>query len=145
MIIVRGCPGSGKSTLAKALLALHGYQVVHVEADMYFERERLGYQFNFEELNSAHRWCLNSTKIMLNTRNQVIVSNTFTRFREMIDYVEFALNNNFTMHIYSCTSEFQNQHNVPEDKLKQMRERFQPHSEIMKSISELYCAEHLPY
>lgn len=145
LILIRGCPGSGKTTLAKTLWTIYGEQLVRIEADMFFEKDRLGYDFDVEKLGSAHRWCLNTAKIMLNTRRNVAVSNTFTQFKEMADYVNFALNNDFALEVHTLTSEFVNSHNVPEDKLKQMRARFQTHEDVMKRIEELYCAEYLPY
>lgn len=144
LIIVRGCPGSGKSTLAKSLRNFYG-DLVHVEADMYFERDCGGYQFNPEKLVHAHRWCQDTTKIMLNTTGKVVVSNTFTRFSEMSDYVKFAFDNNFILDIYTCTNEFQNQHGVPEEKLLGMRNRFQSHEDIMKTICGLYHEQYLQY
>jgi adenylate kinase family enzyme len=144
LILVRGCPGSGKSTLARSLSTFHPPVLVHIEADMYFEREGNGYQFNIDDLNRAHRWCLDTAKIMLMTRGNCCVSNTFTRFSEMADYVMFALGMDITVEVYTLTSEFQNQHNVPDDKLKQMRERFWDHDRVMKQIEELYRAEYQP-
>jgi len=69
--------------MAKTLWTQYGEKLVRIEADMYFERNRLGYDFQLEELQRAHRWCLNTAKIMLNTRGLVCVSNTFTKWGEM--------------------------------------------------------------
>lgn len=143
LILIRGCPGSGKSTLAKSLSCFHPPSMVHLEADMYFERNGGGYLFNPEDLHRAHRWCLETTKIMLNTRSHCVVSNTFTRYAEMVDYVNYALAQGVGLEIYTLTSEFQNQHNVPEEKLRQMRDRFHSHEFIMKCIQETYAQDHL--
>jgi tRNA uridine 5-carbamoylmethylation protein Kti12 len=95
LYIVRGIPGSGKSTLAQQI-AKSFTRSEHFEADMYFMRNGI-YDFDVQLLGPAHRWCLEMTRRTLQDfvdheveDSCVIVSNTFTRLREMDDYFDIA-------------------------------------------------------
>ena len=128
--IVRGIPGSGKSTLAQQI-AKSFTRSEHFEADMYFMRNGV-YDFDVQLLGPAHRWCLEMTRRTLQDfivneveDSCVIVSNTFTRLREMDDYFDIARELNIIPSVVLAQGNFQNVHGVPEDKLQIMRDRFQ--------------------
>lgn len=121
LILLRGLPGSGKSTLAKSLGGKH------FEADMYFVRDG-EYQFDGTKLKEAHEWCRSSVGgLMINEEPKLVVSNTFTQEWEMKPYFDLA--KNYGYRVYSLIVENRhggvNEHGVPEDKLEQMKNRFE--------------------
>ena len=122
LYIVRGIPGSGKSTFAKTL----GGQ--HYEADMYFIDPTTGeYKFDGTKIKNAHAWCLDRAKTdMAVAREKIVVSNTFTQEWEMEPYFELA--KEYGYKVFSVIIENRhgntNEHNVPEDKIEQMKNRF---------------------
>ena len=122
LYIVRGIPGSGKSTFAKTL----GGQ--HYEADMYFIDPTIGeYKFDGSKIKNAHAWCLDKVKTdMAVARDKIVVSNTFTQEWEIESYFELA--KQYGYKTFSIVVENRhdgiNVHNVPEDKIEQMKNRF---------------------
>jgi len=121
LYIVRGIPGSGKSTFAKTL----GGQ--HYEADMFFISENGEYNFDFTKIKDAHQWCQGMIKTdMILEYPKIVVSNTSTQEWELEVYFELAKEYGYT--VFSVVVENRhggvNQHGVPEDKLEQMRNRF---------------------
>jgi predicted kinase len=119
--LVRGIPGSGKSTLAKTL----GGQ--HYEADMFFINENGEYNFDFTKIKNAHQWCQGMVKIDMRLEYpKIVVSNTSTQEWEMEPY--FNLAKEFGYSVFSVIVENvhggKNIHNVPDDRIKQMKERF---------------------
>lgn len=121
LFLVRGLPGSGKSTFAKAI----GGPVF--EADQYFMVDG-EYRFNPALLGAAHNHCKNNTEIaMRNGHKKVVVSNTFTQEWEMEAYYELAVK--YGYQVFSIIVENRhngvNVHGVPEEKLEQMRNRFE--------------------
>jgi predicted kinase len=125
IILLRGLPGSGKSSLAKLMSnALTGF----VEADMYFIQNG-EYKFDASKLRQAHAWCQNQVEKWMGPHglDDIIVSNTFTQEWEMQPYFELAEKYGYV--IFSLVVENRhggkNVHNVPEDKLEQMKNRFE--------------------
>jgi adenylate kinase family enzyme len=131
LILLRGLPGSGKSTTAK-LLGAGGAGYAHFEADMYF-MENGEYKFDPMKIKDAHKWCQNSVEhaMLLNYttghNSTIIVSNTFTQEWEMEQYYKMA--ESWGYRVYSIIVENRhggvNEHGVPEDKLEQMKNRFE--------------------
>jgi len=116
LILIRGLPGSGKSTLAKSL----GF--THFEADMFFGED---YQFDAIKLKDAHAWCQQSTEEALANGQNVVVSNTFTQAWEMEPYFKMAKKWGVKPQVILCQGKFKNIHNVPENAIERMRQRFQ--------------------
>lgn len=120
LFLLRGVPGSGKSTLAKTLGG------VQLEADMYFHKSG-EYKFDATKLKEAHEWCRSECERAMGWDLKVVVSNTFTQEWEMEAYFELA--KKYGYRVYSLIVENRhggvNEHNVPEDKVEQMRKRFQ--------------------
>ena len=122
MILIRGIPGSGKSTLAKFLLSqMYGK---HLEADMYFDRDGM-YQFDATKLGAAHGWCQAEAAHYLEKGINVVVSNTFTTAKELKPYFAMAKTFGIVPEVILCQNCFKNEHNVPDETLKRMRDRFQ--------------------
>ena len=121
LFLLRGLPGSGKSTLAKSLGGKH------FEADMYFVRDG-EYQFDGTKLKEAHEWCRSSVGgLMINEEPKLVVSNTFTQEWEMKPYFDLARNYGYRVHSLIVENRHGgvNEHGVPEDKLEQMKNRFE--------------------
>jgi predicted kinase len=127
LILLRGLPGAGKSTFAQFFRTLYWF-----EADKYFEDEDSNYNFDPTQLRNAHQWCKDRVEFVMNAPNGfppelVVVSNTFTQEWEMEAYYELA--EKYGYRVYSVIVEnrhgSKNIHNVPEDKLEQMRNRFE--------------------
>jgi predicted kinase len=122
-LIVRGVSGSGKSTLAKAVMA-EDAAFKQFEADMYFIKDG-EYRFDGTRLGAAHGWCQNNVEKVLSGGGKVIVSNTFTTHREVKPYVELCKDLGKKYMIVKCVGKFKNVHNVPEEALNRMRDRWQ--------------------
>lgn len=120
IILFRGLPGSGKSTLSASLC-----EDVW-SADMYFERTG-EYLFDREKLFEAHQWCQAHTeKSMIDDVSIIGVANTFTQEFEMQSYFKLAEKYNYQISsvIVENRHEGQNIHDVPEETINKMRERF---------------------
>lgn len=135
LYIVRGIPGSGKSTYARLLNTqriIHDKpQMAHYEADQFFDGPD-GYQFDPRLLRVAHAWCFGNVVKALREGQDTIVSNTFTRLSEMVKYLEINdLVDDVQIKIVELKTQYGNVHNVPEDKLKQMAERWEEIPEDM--------------
>jgi predicted kinase len=120
LILIRGIPGSGKSTFAKLICNQH------VEADQYFMEDG-EYCFDPTRLKEAHEWCRNKTEDWMKKGWNVVVSNTFTQSWELQPYIDLAKKYEYRVHslIKENLHEGVNEHGVPEDKLKQMKGRFE--------------------
>jgi predicted kinase len=129
LVLVRGIPGSGKSTFAN--LVWNNYAIC--EADKFFYDREGNYNFDASKLKQAHEWCQNEVEVKMkdNQNNpqfypEIVVSNTFTQEWEMQAY--FNLAKKYDYKIFSVIVENRhgstNVHNVPDDTLKKMRDRF---------------------
>lgn len=121
LTLIRGLPGSGKSTLAKALQALYGAK--HYEADQYFMKDG-EYRFDGNRISDAHDWCQQMTYEALNEGHHVIVSNTFTKLRELRPYYDIALGFKILPHVILSQSNYGSVHGVPDSVLENMKNRF---------------------
>lgn len=126
LILLRGLPGSGKSTFAKSLGG------IHIEADQYFMDNGV-YKFDASQIKNAHNYCQSQTRAWMSHNgdqisvDKIIVSNTFTQEWEMDAYFEMA--EEFDYQVFSLIVENRhdgvNVHDCPEDKIEQMRNRFE--------------------
>ena len=127
--IVRGCPGSGKSSLAKKIANLHSLEnkVAKIfETDNYF-MENGEYKFNPSKLKENHAKCFNDFLDALNDRrvDVVIVANTFTHKWEYVNYADAAKDSGFEVTTLIANGNYQNVHNVPDDVVQKMKNRFE--------------------
>ena len=122
LYIVRGLPSSGKSTFAKHL-------TTNVfEADHYFYDNDGNYNFIPSEIKQAHKECQQFVRYAMESNiEKIAVSNTFTQEWEMKPYFELA--EKYGYMVFSTIVEKRhnnkNNHNVPEEKIEQMRNRFE--------------------
>ena len=129
LYLVRGLPGSGKSTLAREI------STAFVEADMFFLNHEGEYVFDGSKIKEAHAWCKATVREWMGMNDDtygleysdIAVSNTFTQEWEMEDYYELA--KEYGYRVFSIIVENRhggvNQHGVPEEKLEQMKNRFE--------------------
>lgn len=126
LILLRGLPGSGKTTLAKVLSENNTYPVFSV--DDYFINELTGeYIFNFHNNHLAYKQCENLTHdAMQQTIQKVLVHNTFTMEWELEPYFKLATKFNYTLFVLTVENYHghQNIHQVSEDHLKKMSEKY---------------------
>lgn len=153
LTIVRGLPGSGKSTIAKAMTRGWNYTlpievpfrnfssvpgscclkkfygpVAHIETDMYFVDTWTGtYAFEQSLIKEAHKWCQDSTNLLLWQREvrQVIVSNTFCKEWEIAPYRKIASELGASFQIITVHGDLGNVHQVPQEVLDRMKEGFE--------------------
>jgi len=132
LFIIRGVSGAGKSTFAKKIV---GHDFLVCEADKYFVNKETGeYKFDFSKIKDAHKFCQDMVETYMKdslVNNQfyreIAVSNTFTQEWEMDPYFKLAKEYGYT--VFSIVVENRhggtNVHNVPEDKIEQMKNRFE--------------------
>jgi predicted kinase len=127
LILCRGVSGAGKSTFAKTLGG------IHIEADQYFIDGEGNYKFDGSKIKLAHEYCRAQTGAWMRTDgsqvnvDKIVVSNTFTQEWEIEPYFELA--KKYGYKVFSIVVENRhggtNVHNVPEEKLEQMKNRFE--------------------
>lgn len=124
LYLVRGVPGSGKSTFAQAMVAA---RMAHccIEADMWFMVDGQ-YRFDPTQLRQAHEWCQNQVKENLDIGFSVVVSNTSTTEKEVQTYQKIAeeYGAKFVSVVVENRHGCDNIHNVPAEKVQQMKDRF---------------------
>ena len=125
LFLLRGLPGAGKSTLAKMLVGDKDY--CHKEADMYFIDGDGNYKFDFSLIKEAHDWCQGEVEFLMKYEHRIVVSNTFTQEWEMQAYYDLAESYGYRVHSLIVENRHGgvNSHNVPEETLEKMKQRFE--------------------
>ena len=127
LVICRGICGAGKSTFAKTLGG------IHIEADQYFVDADGNYNFDGSKIKLAHEYCKGQTESWMKTDgtqvnvDRIVVSNTFTQEWEFQPYIELAEKYGYKTFCIIVENRHgnTNEHNVPEDKIEQMKNRFE--------------------
>lgn len=124
LYLIRGTPGSGKSTFANELVQ-SGLVQAYLEADQHFMNDG-EYLFDVGGLHLAHSRCQNRADLYLDAGFSIAVSNTSTTEKEVKVYKDLAdkYNAKFVSLVVENRSNTTSIHNVPDDKIKQMKERF---------------------
>ena len=129
LILLRGLPGSGKTTLAHIILQHPANLEQEVlSADDFFTNEDGEYNFDSNKLREAHNYCqFRCSERMRQEKLRIVVANTFTQEWEMDDYFKMAERYNYRVHSIIVENRHGNEniHGVPQDKLQQMKDRFQ--------------------
>lgn len=130
LFLMSGAAGSGKSTLAARIQNLSktylDEPVMDIcEADEFWYILGKGeYAFNPKLLWKAHWWCQREAERHMQNGESVIVSNTNLTPRDRKPYFNLAEKYNYNVVYIHLTTQFQNQHNVPEDVVEKMRARY---------------------
>lgn len=129
LILLRGIPGSGKSTLGEIILQTTQQQKPDVlSADNFFVDENGVYNFDSTKLKEAHNMCQQKCAERMRLEfSKIVVANTFTQEWEMQPYFEMAKRYGYRIHTIIVENRHgsKNVHNVPDDKLGQMKDRFE--------------------
>lgn len=122
LIIVRGLPGSGKSTFANLL----GTKAI-CTADDYHTHKGV-YNWTPEKVKDAHAWCQRKARRFMKARvERIVVANTSTQEWELAPYYDMARKAGYKVFsvIVENRHNGQNIHNVPEETLEKMANRFE--------------------
>jgi predicted kinase len=129
LILVRGLPGSGKTTLSEIILQHPSSRPPEVlSADDFFINDKGEYNFDGSKLKEAHNYCqFRCSERMRQQIIRIVVANTFTEEWEMDIYFDMAKRYRYRVHTIVVENRHggENVHGVPENKLQQMKERFQ--------------------
>lgn len=137
LYIIRGLPGSGKSTLAYKMS--RELNASFHETDDYLYNEDGDYEWSQERLSVAIEKCRNDVySDMESRRKDVIVAGVFGRWSAMRDYVDMAYDHGYRVEIIRCIGDYGSVHEVPVEKLDQMRRNFVPNSALPRNIDIKY-------
>jgi tRNA uridine 5-carbamoylmethylation protein Kti12 len=130
LILLRGIPGSGKTTLGDVMLHTLGSNNTNnvLSADDFFTDENGNYNFDPTKLKEAHNQCqLKCAERMKLELSRIVVANTFTQEWEMKPYFDMAERYKYRVHCLIVENRHgsKNVHNVPDEKLEQMKNRFE--------------------
>jgi len=139
LYLIRGIPGSGKTYLAKEVINNYKHTINHFEADMFFELSG-SYNFDRSKLNDAHLWCYANTADKLIKNESCIVANTFTTKWELSKYINLASKLGVEVKIVKCEGNFKSIHDVPDDTVEKMKERWE---NCKEEITETKLKENL--
>lgn len=122
LIILRGLPSSGKSTIAQ----LFNTKAV-CTADDYFTFKNV-YNWKADKIGVAHLWCQKKCRRFMAVQAEtIVIANTNTTEKEFQPYVDLAKKYDYT--VFSLIVENRhggkNNHNVPEESIAKMKNRFQ--------------------
>jgi len=123
LIIIRGPSGFGKTTFANEIKnKLKNTEIF--EADDYFYQEGK-YKFDGTKLDKAHAYCKKNVYNALLKNENAIVSNTSTKIKEMLPYIEMAKELKIPFYIIRMNKRYKNIHNVPKEKVEAMIKRME--------------------
>ena len=130
LILLRGIPGSGKTTLGEVILYTPGAKNTNnvLSADDFFLDENGNYIFDSSKLKEAHNQCQQKcAERMKMELSKIVIANTFTQEWEMKPYFDMAERYKYRVHcvVVENRHDGKNIHDVPDDKLKIMKDRFE--------------------
>lgn len=129
LFLITGAAGSGKSTLAQKIQDNAKGLVEPIaeicEADEFWYILGKGkYAFNPKLLWKAHKWCQDNAKELMAMGLNLIVSNTNIKPSDRKPYFQMAEEYGYKVVFIHLTTQFQNQHNVPDEHVKRMRDNY---------------------
>lgn len=130
LYLIRGLPGSGKTTFAKSL------DIFHVEQDMFLVRNG-EYVWGKHLVKNAVAFCQGAALNAMLLGIDLVVSNTFTRLFEMQIYLDMAKHFNYEVCVFKACGTFGSVHNVPEEAMKAMKNRWEAfEGEVLLNIEK---------
>lgn len=128
LILVRGLPGSGKTTLSKIILQNPaGLDPEVLSADDFFTNDDDEYKFDLLKLKEAHNYCeFRCSERMRQGISRIVVANTFSEESDMDVYFNMADRYRYRVHTIIVENRHGNKniHDVPQDKVEIMRDKF---------------------
>ena len=129
IFIISGAAGSGKSTLAEKIQDNTKGLIEPIseicEADEFWYILGKGkYAFNPKLLWKAHEWCQNNARELMAMGLNLIVSNTNIKPSARSPYFDMAEEYGYKVVYIHLTTQFKNQHNVPDETVKRMRDSY---------------------
>ena len=129
LFLITGAAGSGKSTLAQLIQNIAKKYIEPIaeicEADEFWYILGKGkYAFNPKLLWKAHKWCQDNAKELMAGGLNLIVSNTNIKPSVRAPYFDMAKEYGYKVVYIHLTTQFQNQHNVPDAAVKSMRDNY---------------------
>lgn len=91
---------------------------------MYFMKSGT-YQWSRDRVGKAHTWCQDMVRNALSAGMDVVVANTFTTRKEIQPYLDMCKQMNIPYMIVKMVAQFQSIHNVPEETMRKMAERWE--------------------
>lgn len=133
LYIVRGLSGSGKSSIAKELVSniwdseSKSFIKDFYSADDYFTDKKGNYNFSPEFLADAHAECFSNVEKAMQKElvRKIAVANTFSQAWEAEPYFKLAEKYNYSPFVIECQNTFQNVHDVPQESINAMAERWE--------------------
>ena len=131
LFLITGAAGSGKSTLAQLIQNIAKKYIEPIaeicEADEYWYILGKGkYAFNPKLLWKAHKWCQDNAREVMSHGANLIVSNTNIKPSDRKAYFDMADEYGYKVVFIHLTTQFQNQHGVPDESVKRMRDTYVP-------------------
>lgn len=122
LFLIRGVPGSGKSEFVKALRI-----DVNYNADMFHTNGIGEYLWKPQNVKRSHEWCREMVEGAMKKSLDVAVDNTFTTEWEMESYFKLAEQYGYrvTTVIIENRHGHQSIHNVPQETIDKMTDRFE--------------------
>jgi predicted kinase len=120
LIILRGLPGAGKSSLAKL------FDAPICCADDYFMNNG-NYEWKANQIGNAHLWCQKKCKTLMDVNaEKIVIANTTVAARDLRPYTDLAEKYGYRVYSVIVENRFstKNIHNVPEETIEKMRNRF---------------------
>ena len=129
LFLITGAAGAGKSTLAQKIQDNANGLIEPIaeicEADEFWYILGKGkYAFNPRLLWKAHKWCQDNAREVMATGKNLIVSNTNIKPSDRKGYFQMADEYGYKVVFIHLTTQFQNQHGVPEKSVENMRNNY---------------------
>lgn len=131
LFLITGAAGAGKSTLAEKLQENTKGLIDPIaeicEADEFWYILGKGkYAFNPKLLWKAHKWCQDNAEELMALGVNLVVSNTNIKPKDREAYFNLADRYEYKVVFIHLTTQFQNQHGVPEQVVANMRNNYVP-------------------
>jgi predicted kinase len=129
LFLITGAAGAGKSTLAQKIQDNSKGLIEPVmdicEADDFWYILGHGeYAFNPKLLWKAHKWCQDGARELMKMGKNLIVSNTNIKPSDRKPYFQMSEEFGYKVVFIHLTTQFQNQHGVPDEHVKRMRDNY---------------------